>query len=41
MIVDDKKLIEEMKLTDRLQFTSYGTWDNGKVGLIKTADYIF
>ena len=32
VVVDDKKLIEEMKLTEKLQFTSYGPWDNGKVG---------
>jgi hypothetical protein len=34
VVVDDKKLIQEMKMTERLQFTSYGTWDNGKVSHI-------
>jgi hypothetical protein len=35
VVVDDKKLIQEMKMTERLQFTSYGTWDNGKVSHLR------
>ncbi|XP_023346363.1 corepressor interacting with RBPJ 1 [Eurytemora carolleeae] len=32
VVINEKKLIQEMKQKDRLQFTSYGTWDNGKLG---------
>jgi len=31
-VMNEKKLIQEMKQQDKLQFTSYGTWDNGKTG---------
>jgi len=30
-IINEKKLIADMKAKERLEFTSYGTWDNGKV----------
>jgi hypothetical protein len=40
VVVDDKKLIQEMKMTERLQFTSYGTWDNGKVSHLRLP-YLF
>jgi len=29
-IINEKHLIHQMKDSDRLQFTSYGAWDNGK-----------
>eukprot|EP00088_Acartia_fossae_P063634 TRINITY_DN7772_c0_g1_i4.p1 TRINITY_DN7772_c0_g1~~TRINITY_DN7772_c0_g1_i4.p1 ORF type:complete len:621 (+),score=150.33 TRINITY_DN7772_c0_g1_i4:62-1924(+) len=29
--IDEKQLISEMKAKERLEFTSYGAWDNGKV----------
>jgi len=32
VVINEKKLIEDMRTTDRLQFTSFGSWDNGKVG---------